>query len=195
MEHIVGDLISMLKEVSASEPLILSMAFGFGLIVLESIIPVLPLALFIALNMILFGNLPGFFLSWVATICGCILSYSICKYGLGNKFYGYLKNHPKIDAILVKIKKITFSKLVVIMAIPFTPAFSINIGAGLSKMDFKKFFFALLIAKLSIVYFWGFVGTTLLESLTDITVLAKLGFIVIIAFVLSKIVLKKFHFE
>jgi uncharacterized membrane protein YdjX (TVP38/TMEM64 family) len=195
MEHIIGDLISMLKEVSMREPLFLSMSFGFLLIVLESILPVLPLALFIALNMILFGNLFGFLLSWVATICGCILSYSICRYGFSDKFYKYLKKHPKTDTVVLKIKKITFSNLVILMAIPFTPAFSINIGAGLSKMEFKKFFFALLISKLSIVYFWGFVGTTLLESLTDITVLVKLAFIVVVAFVLSKIVLKKFHFE
>lgn len=195
MEHIVGDLISKLKEVSTSEPLILSISFGFGLIVLESIIPVLPLAVFIALNMILFGNLSGFILSWIATICGCILSYSICKYGLSNRFYKYAQKHPKTNKMLLRIKNITFSNLVIVLAIPFTPAFSINIGAGLSKMEFKKFFFALLISKLSIVYFWGFVGTTLIESLTDMTVLMKLGFIIMIAFVLSKLVLRKFHFE
>ena len=81
------------------------------------------------------------------------------------------------------------------MAIPFTPAFSINIGAGLSKMRFKKFFFALLISKLFIVYFWGFIGTTLLESITDITVLIKIGILLLIAFLLSKVILKKFNLE
>ena len=195
MEHIVGNLIRILKEVSVNEPLILSMLVGFGLIVLESILPILPLALFIALNMILFGNLSGFILSWIATICGCILSYSIFRYGLSNRVYIYAHNHPKINDIILKIRSMSFSNLVLILAIPFTPAFSINIGAGLSKMEFKKFFLALLISKLSIVYFWGFVGTTLIESLTDITVLMKLGFIVIIAFGLSRLVLKKFHFE
>ena len=195
MERIVGDLISMLKDVSASEPFLLSMSLGFGLIVLESIIPALPLALFIDLNMILFGNLSGFILSWIATICGCILSYSICRYGLSNKLYKYAQKHPKTKKMILKIKNMTFSKLVVILAIPFTPAFSINIGAGLAKMEFKKFLFALVISKLSIVYFWGFVGTTFIESLTDITVLIKLGFIIIAVFVLSKFVLRKFHFE
>ena len=195
MEQIVSHLIEALKELANSQPLLVSMSLGFGLIVLESVIPILPLALFIALNMLLFGNVGGFILSWIATICGCILSYSICKYGFSNFFYKHLENHSKTSAIFSKIKHITFPNLVVLMAILFTPAFSVNIGAGLSKMDFKKFFFALLISKLSIVYFWGFVGTTLVESLTDVTVLLKLFGIVVLVFLLSKVVLKRFHFE
>lgn len=195
MEQIVNHLIEILRSLTDNQPLWMSMTFGFGLIVLESILPVLPLALFIALNLLLFGNVKGFVLSWVATICGCILSYSICKYGFSNLFYKHLKNHSKTNAIVSKIKSISFPNLVVLMAIPFTPAFSINIGAGLSKMDFKKFFFALLISKLSIVYFWGFVGTTLVESLTDVAVLLKLFSIIVLVFLLSKLILKKFHFE
>jgi uncharacterized membrane protein (DUF485 family) len=52
---------------------------------------------------------------------------------------------------------------------------------------------ALLISKISIVYFWGFIGTTLVESITDIGVLLKIAVIILIAFILSKIVTKKFN--
>ena len=93
------------------------------------------------------------------------------------------------------VSNISFSKLVVIMAIPFTPAFSVNIGAGLSKMPYKKFLFAALISKISIVYFWGFVGTTFVESISDPTVLIKLGVLLIVAFILSKIVINKFDVD
>lgn len=195
MEQIVNDIISLLKEASSSQPLIVSLLFGFSLIILESIIPILPLALFIAINLILFGNVVGFILSWVATITGCIISYFIFEKGFSNKIYKNIDNHPKIKKTVKTIKNIKFSNLVIIMAIPFTPAFSINIAAGLSRMNLKKFIFALLIAKLFIVYFWGFIGTTFVESLTDITVLIKLATILLLAFLLSKIVLKKFNIE
>ena len=195
MEDIINNLIMWLKDSYNSFPFLLSLSFGFGLIVLESIIPILPLALFIALNLMLFGNVLGFILSWIATICGCILSYSIFKYGFSKFIYKVEDNHPKTKALTSSIRNISFSNLVIIMAIPFTPAFSINIGAGLSKMRFKKFFFALLISKLFIVYFWGFIGTTLLESITDITVLIKIGVLLLIAFLLSKVILKKFNLE
>lgn len=195
MEEIINNLIIWLKDSYNSTPFLLSLSYGFGLIVLESIMPILPLALFIALNLMLFGNVIGFLLSWVATICGCILSYSIFKYGFSKYLYKNESNHPKTKKLILSIRNISFSNLVIIMAIPFTPAFSINIGAGLSKMKFKKFFFALLISKLFIVYFWGFVGTTLIDSVTDISVLFKLSIILLTAFVLSKVVLKKFNLE
>ena len=195
MEQIVNDIVSLLKETVSSQPLIVSLLFGFSLIILESIIPILPLALFIAINLILFGNVVGFILSWVATITGCIISYFIFKKGFSNKIYKNIDNHPKIKKTVKTIKNIKFSNLVIIMAIPFTPAFSINIAAGLSRMSLQKFIFALLIGKLFIVYFWGFIGTTFVESLTDITVLFKLATILLLAFILSKIVLKKFNIE
>jgi uncharacterized membrane protein YdjX (TVP38/TMEM64 family) len=195
MEQLINNLIQFLKDISLSYPPVVSFIFGFSLIVLESIIPILPLALFIAFNVILFGNVIGFILSWVATICGCLLSYFICRKGFSSKIYRHIDQHGKIEKFVKAIKYIPFSNLVVVMAIPFTPAFSINVGAGLSRMPLKKFLFALIIAKLFIVYFWGFVGTTFVESITDITVLFKLGVIILISYILSKIVLKKFHIE
>ena len=45
--------------------------FGVFIILLESVIPALPLGVFITLNMQAFGILFGFFLSWLATCLGC----------------------------------------------------------------------------------------------------------------------------
>ena len=195
MQQIVQDIVNNLKELVLSNNIFLSLFVGVFVIVLESIIPILPLALFIALNMLVFGNLVGFILSWIATILGCSLSFFIFRKGLSNKIYKNIDNKPRTKRLMNIVSNISFSKLVVIMAIPFTPAFSINIGAGLSKLEYKKFLFACIIAKISVVYFWGFVGTTLVESMTDITVIIKLLFILLVAFMLSKFVINKFDID
>ena len=60
-------------------------------------------------------------------------------------------------------------------------------------MSFKKYLFAMLLAKISIVYFWGYVGTTFVESLENPIALFKLGIILIITYIISHIVCKKFN--
>ena len=94
-----------------------------------------------------------------------------------------------------QISKISFSSLTILIAIPFSPAFLINIAAGLSKITYKKFLAALLIGKLIMVYFWGYIGKSLLESLTDINVLIKIIVLLSFALLLSKIVEKRLNIK
>lgn len=194
MEQAMQILIETVKNIVENSNIFLAIFMGFFIVILESIIPMLPLAVFIAINMIAFGNFFGFIISWIGTILGCSLAYSFFR-KLRDPILKKLKDDSKIKKFMLTIGNISFSKLVVILSIPFTPAFSINIAAGLSNMSYRKYLLALLISKIFLVYFWGFVGTTLIQSITDITVLIKIVFLIIIAFFLSKIVVKKFNIE
>lgn len=195
MQQLINDIVETLKEMVLNNNYFVSLFIGMGVIVLESMIPILPLALFIALNMIVFGNFIGFIISWIATIMGCSLSFFVFRKGLSKRIYKNIEDKPRTQRIMNIVSNISFSKLVIVMAIPFTPAFSVNIGAGLSKMKYKKFLMACIISKISIVYFWGFVGTTFVESMSDITVIFKLLLILLIAFILSKFVINKFDLD
>ena len=166
---------------------------GVFLIILESIFPMLPLSVFITLNMLSFGSFFGFIISWLSTIVGCMLSFTLFRHFFQKKLYRFIKKNEqdKFANIMNAISNINFSNLVILIAIPFSPAFLINIAAGLSKIKVEKFFLAIIIDKMVIVYFWGYIGTTLLESLTDITVLFKIGGLLVLAFFISKLVEKK----
>ncbi len=166
---------------------------GILLIILESILPMLPLSVFITLNMISCGSFFGFLISWISTIIGCMLSFTLFRYFFQKKLYRFIKRkeQDKFAGIMKTISNIKFSNLVILIAIPFSPAFFINIAAGVSKIKTEKFFLAAIIGKMVMVYFWGYIGTTLLESLTDITVLFKIAFLLVLAFFVSKIVEKK----
>lgn len=192
MEEIIKTCVEQLVNFVNSNNIFISIFFGVFTVILESIVPILPLALFIAINTVVFGNFLGFIISWVSTVIGCSLSFWIFRSGFSKKLYHRLEKKNKGKRLMEKISTLDFSKLVLILAIPFTPAFSINIGAGLSKMPYKKYLLALLISKLSIIYFWGFIGSTFIESITDIGVLIKLGIILGITFILSRIVIKHF---
>ena len=195
MEQIIKNITEQLFNLIYSNNIFISLILGIFIIILESIIPILPLAAFIAINVIIFGNFLGFIISWIATIIGCSISFFIFRKGISKYFYRHIITKKRGNELMKKISNLSFSKLVLILAIPFTPAFSVNIGAGLSKMSYKKYLLALIISKLSIVYFWGFIGTTFIKSITDIGVLIKLGVILFITFILSQIVIKKIEIK
>lgn len=168
---------------------------GFFLIVLESIVPVLPLGLFVAFNFSAYGMVPGFVLSYLSTIVGCILAYY-----LSDKLFGmYVKKKMdelvQFKKIVLMLKKIELPKLVLIMALPFSPAFLINIAAGIIKLDIKKFVASLFIAKVSIVYFWGLVGKSFIDSIGDFRTMVIICVSLIVSYILSKVVSKKLKIE
>lgn len=168
---------------------------GCFCILIESIVPILPLFVFITINFLVFGNIIGFIISWIFTILGCLLSFYIFRKKVKNWFDGKIQNNLQFKKIMRIIDKVKLEQLTVIIAVPFTPAFMINIAAGLSKMPTKKYLVALLIGKLFMVLFWGFVGTSLVQSLTNPVAFIKVVILLFIAYILSKIVSKKFNLE
>lgn len=171
--------------------------YGFLLVLLESVIPALPLGVFVALNVNAFGMFMGIFISWAATCLGCFLSYSLFYY-LSNKYiYKFFnaKKKRKIDKAINRIKNISFSNLVLLIALPFTPAFLINILCGINYIPRKKFLSAILLGKVFMIIFWGYVGKSLIESITDISTIIIVSIMLLIAYLLSKIVSKRMNIE
>lgn len=192
MEAIVTDIINSIQTFVETSNIFFSIVVGLSIIIIESMIPILPLSVFIAVNIIAFGPIGGFIISWIGTMIGCTISFFLFN-KLRLFIYKKLYKHIKLINFINKINDIKFSNLVLILAMPFTPAFTINIAAGLSEMKYKKYFLALLCSKIFMTYFWAFVATTFLESLTDITVLIKIAILILGAFIVSKIVTKRFN--
>mgnify|MGYP003312735235 CR=1 FL=1 len=78
------------------------------LIVIESIIPVLPLSVFITILFYKYGYIIGFISSYICTILGCIISYSIFNGKLNIKFQKYISDKDKLNKVTNNIKNITF---------------------------------------------------------------------------------------
>lgn len=169
---------------------------GCFLITIESMIPILPLFVFITLNFLSFGHFLGFIISWIFTCIGCSISFFLFRSKVQTWLFRRLKKRGLISKDTIdKITNLKMEQLATIIAVPFTPAFLVNICAGLSEMKFKKFISALMIGKIFLVYFCGYVGCSLIESFSRPIVLVKVGIMLLIAYVASKIVSKKFKIE
>ena len=187
--HTINDFInSMINYLGVAGPIL-----GCVLIILESILPILPLCVFITLNCMTFGYIVGYIISWIFTCLGCLLSFKIFEKKFKNWFDKNIRVINGANKIMKVVEKCSVSELAMIVAVPFTPAFLVNIAAGLSKMNVKKFMAGICIGKLFMVYFWAFIGTNLIQSLTNPIIIVKVIFMLIIAYVMSKIVTKKFN--
>ena len=164
------------------------------LLLIESIVPIIPLLVFVTINYMLLGPILGFIISWIFTILGCIASYLIFKNGFGNKFENLTENKELIKKYTRMFRHISTGKLLLIVAFPFTPAFVVNIAAGLVKMDFKKYLIALLFGKISLIIYSAYVGTSVVESINNPIVLVKIFVLIGLVYLLYICAKKIFKF-
>ena len=192
MEYI-SDLINKSTELLVSGGLI----SGFLLVLLEAFLPMLPLGVFVSLNINAFGFLLGVIISWTANVLGSYIAY-LFFYSISKKvLYKFLKNKTvkKIDNKIHEFNKIKFTSLVLILTLPFTPSCFINLLAGVSEMSKQKYLSALIIGKIFMITFWGYIGKSFIESMTDIKALIYIAIVLIISYFISKIVSKKMNIE
>lgn len=185
------DLITGIINTTSSLGIILSSL----LIIVESIIPPLPLGFFVTILFMRYGVFFGFLISWFSTIIGCIISFYLFQTLLKNIIDKYIRKYKIADKFINAIDNISFANLVLILSVPFTPAFLVNIAAGISKISIKKFIPAIIIGKITLVLFWGCVGTNLIEALKDPFKLLIVALLMLSAYILSKLVNKKLKID
>lgn len=183
LNELINNLLSLLGSWGA--------LLGCIFILFESIIPMLPLSLFITLNFMTFGSIIGFIISWIFTVLGCLMSYYLFKSAVSEKRLSKFKENNTLKKVINVIENMNFTSLVILIAIPFTPAFAVNIAAGICRVPKRKFLYALMLGKISLVYFWGFVGVGLIESLKNPSKLIGVVILIVIVYIISYILSKK----
>lgn len=170
--------------------------FGIFLAFIESFLPILPLSVFVALNCNAFGFLLGVLLSWIGTCLGGISCYYLFKF-IGNKLHNKFKKKiiRKVGDGIKNFSKLSFTNLVLLYTIPFSPCSLFNTLGGLSNMNSKKFISGMMLGNLFGMIFWGYVGITVIESLTDIKSLIAISILLLVAYVVSKLISKKLNIE
>lgn len=150
-----------------------------------------------ALNVNAFGGVLGLSLSWMATCLGCFISYIFFSF-LSERFLDKIlpkKTLKKVSKALDKFNDISFSNLVLVISLPFTPAFLVNIICGIARVKKRKFLFAIFIGKIFMITFWGYIGKSLLESVIDINTIIVVSLMLVVAYFISKVVSKKVDLE
>ena len=177
--------------------------FSCILVYLEGILAFLPLFVFVTVNILsmsalvgpVLGGIIGVILSWFFSVLGCFTMFIGTRRLFGKKFRKKVESSSKVNKFMNIIDNLTYSQLVLITSIPFSPSFFINLGAGLSKINEKKYFCALIIGKLAEMIFLGYVGVSLIECLTQPLALIKVVVIMVIGYMFSLGINKKYKLD
>jgi len=166
--------------------------YGLLIVLLESYLPFLPLCLFVALNVNAFGFIPGCLISWLGTCIGSYTCYLLFL-NIDNKKIIKINAIQKIYNSIEK--NISFTKLVLLLTLPFTPSYLINILSGILKISKNKYLYSIIIGKSFTVLFWGYVGNNVIKSITDLKSLTYIGITLILAYIISKIISHKLNIK
>lgn len=165
------------------------------LILVEPLLPFLPMFIFVTINLLVFGYVIGFMLSYIFAVLGCLLFYVVVSKLFRNKAYRFYKDKKNLNKLMEKYKNMKFETLTTIISLPFTPGVMINGLAALSGMPLKKYMTAEIIAKIFITIFWGFMGVSLIKCLKDPKYLIIIFVMLISGYIISKIVNRKYNLD
>lgn len=174
---------------------LLGVVLSCFILIIESIIPVIPLLVFISINFIILGPVWGFILSWIFTVLGSLFSYYIFRKGLSKKITNITQKNEQVEKYIKILRNLSTGKMLLIIAMPFTPAFAVNIAAGLLKVDFKKYLTALLFGKISLVIYSAYIGTTFVEGFSNPIIFVYLAMLISGIYLLFLIIKKVFKLK
>lgn len=114
---------------------------AIGLPFFETIVPILPLFLMLAFNILSYGVIVGYLFTYIGTSCATVVIFIFMRYiSTKNAKKGKEKN-KKVLLYLDWIENTHPLLHIIVLMIPFSPAYLINYSMGLSKMKLRTFIF------------------------------------------------------
>ncbi|WP_232699846.1 TVP38/TMEM64 family protein [Brevibacillus daliensis] len=160
--------------------------FGFWTIVvsimitiLQTFFPFVPYFLIAGVNVVIFGSIGGFVLTWLSAVMGAVLSFYLSRYIAHDYAQKKVGSSPFFSKLNAQAERSGFRIILMARLIPIIPSGIINSAAGLSRINITHFFVATLLGKLPITILEAIMGHDLLNfhdhKLRFVLVMALLG--------------------
>ncbi|WP_026366337.1 TVP38/TMEM64 family protein [Salinicoccus albus] len=159
---------------------------GFLLVVLESLLPFLPLFLFVIVNINSYGLILGFLASYSGTVLGSYIVFLAVRYFLRAPSQRYIARHERLQKMLSFIDRRGFSFLFILLCLPFTPSAVINVIAALSNMKKIVYLYILIAAKAIMIMSMSLVGNDVTSFFTSPLQLTLSIIVLVLLYLFSK---------
>ena len=130
-------------------------------IMLESVLPFLPLVLIVAFNISAYGSFWGFIYSLVGNIAGSLLVFFIFRFFKHQPIMNHFVHRKRVEKWLHWVLQQHPSFLAFLFSSPFTPSSFVNISFGLSGYSKRLFTLSMIIGKSFLMLFLLSFGASL----------------------------------
>ncbi|WP_226386269.1 TVP38/TMEM64 family protein [Staphylococcus sp. Marseille-Q1834] len=139
---------------------------GFIILYLRAIVPVLPLTLYVIMNVHAYGFLIGTVISWLGIVSGTYTVFYICRKFVNARFMQKIRKRKSVEKLIHFIDRQGIVPIFILMCFPFTPNTLVNFVASLSHIKAKYYFLILLVSKLISITFLAVMGKEVTTFLT-----------------------------
>lgn len=136
---------------------------GILLVMIEAFLPFLPLSLFVAINVMVFGFWQGYLYSWLGNVLSSILLFFLIRKYWSNKFYLKVQESKKFFNSFNWINKHGFVAIFILLSFPFTPSFLICGFCALSGIKSETFIYSIIFGKLIMMFSLSYIGYNISE--------------------------------
>ncbi len=137
---------------------LLAILISGTIIVLQTFFPFVPFFLLAGVNVLVFGPIGGFILTWIAAVTGACLNFLVARYLAYDWAQAKVGNLPFFKRLNEQAGKSGFRIILMARLIPVIPSSVINTAAGLTAISFAQFAIATLIGKLPMTMLEAIVG-------------------------------------
>lgn len=150
-EITVTDLIEFMdsaKEIYSS----FGIGAAIGLPYFETIVPIVPLFLMLAFNILSYGMVMGYIFTYVGTCLATITIFLFLRTIRSNTHTSTKKVNKKVQKYLYWIENTHPALHILSMMIPLSPAYLINYSMGLSNIPFSRYLFVTLVSRFIMLF-------------------------------------------
>lgn len=140
---------------------------GFLLPFIEAFIPILPIIVFVIVNVNAYGLLIGTLLAWLGTVIWSYIVFLIFRRLTHTKYMQKIQNRKSVQRLIHFIDRHGVIPIFILLCFPFTPSALVNIVASLSHIKAHVYLYVLFASKLIMIGLIGWLGSDITTLFTN----------------------------
>lgn len=165
---------------------------GFLLPFIEAFIPILPIIVFVIVNVNAYGFITGTLLAWMGTVAGSYIVFLFFRRLTHTRYMKKIQQRTSVQRLIHFIDRKGVLPIFILMCFPFTPSALVNIVASLSHIKAHAYLTVLIASKFVMIGLVGWLGNDITTLFTSPTRLITIIIVILIVWFVGRKIEKHF---